>query len=293
MIVILRRRKLGNTSCMAIKEFSEHDVTIVRNDRVLTSSPNADILIRWGCSSIYPKSSGCVVLNKTESMHLTNDKSAFRRVCEENNVVIPRTYYTSDNLPSSIFPAILRPTHHSQGRRLYFLKDIGEFNRLRRMGKVPSRYYVSEFIDKDAEVRVYCMSGRVVAMANKEVNNKGAIAWNHATGNSLFRNMRWNNWHVLSAIEGLKAFNTSGLEFGGVDVMIKGNNVYVLEINAAPSLTSSYRQRCFSRGIDYLINEINGNHEKPYFDFPKSIKKWSDLVHPYLLENRIGEPPDN
>jgi len=30
-------------------------------------------------------------------------------------------------------------------------------------------------------------------------------------------------------------------------------DVYVLEINSAPSLTSPYRQQCFARAFDYII----------------------------------------
>jgi len=288
--ILLRRYRLGKTSCNAIANFSEHDVEVVRNDLMTRGNSAADILIRWGCSSDYPRNSGCVTVNQSEAMHITNNKLDFRLLLRKNNISIPETFAYNETIPTSIFPAVVRPTYHSQGRKLDLVNNMGELRNCKVVRKNPNRYYVSNFIKKDREVRVYCMSGRVVAMAEKKTNNPNAIAWNRATGNSIFYNMRWETWHMPSAIEGLKAFNLSGLDFGGVDVMIKGNDVYVLEINAAPSLTSSYRQTCFSRGFDYLVKYCKDNHKVPNFPFPERTKNYRDIIHPYLLENRAGEP---
>jgi hypothetical protein len=50
MFYILRRRGLGLGSTKAIKELSQHDITIVRNDKLLIYSLY-DTILRWGCTS--------------------------------------------------------------------------------------------------------------------------------------------------------------------------------------------------------------------------------------------------
>ena len=57
MHIILRRRKLGLEATNSIKENmveSYDNVLIVRNDRIRKSTPSAEILFRWGCTSYFP-----------------------------------------------------------------------------------------------------------------------------------------------------------------------------------------------------------------------------------------------
>ncbi len=51
MFYILRRKGLGLGSTKAIKELSQHDITIVRNDK-LPKFTKDDVILRWGCTSI-------------------------------------------------------------------------------------------------------------------------------------------------------------------------------------------------------------------------------------------------
>ena len=76
----------------------------------------------------------------------------------------------------------------------------------------------------------------------------------------------------------IEAFNLSSLDFGGVDVMVDADGeVYVLEINSAPSLTSPYRQECFAKAFDYII--LNNKERIPLIDGRGGYTKF---IHPAL-----------
>jgi glutathione synthase/RimK-type ligase-like ATP-grasp enzyme len=90
-------------------------------------------------------------------------------------------------------------------------------------------------------------------VAQKTPGNADDIAWNVAQG-GRFDNVRWDDWPLKAVRIAIEGFNLSDLDFGGVDVMVDGEGeAYILEINSAPSLTSEYRQTCFAKAFDYII----------------------------------------
>jgi glutathione synthase/RimK-type ligase-like ATP-grasp enzyme len=139
--------------------------------------------------------------------------------------------------------------------------------------------YVSRLIDKEAEYRVAVIQGRVAWVAKKTPGNPEDIAWNVARG-GRFDNVKWGNWPMLVVREALKAAKVSGADFCGVDVMTDiAGTPYVLEVNSAPSQTSEYRQRCFAKCFDYIVQ-----HGKEAFPDVKFTAKtsWKSTIHPAL-----------
>lgn len=276
-ITIIRRRKLGKTSCEAIKRFSKNTINIVRNDQVIPE--DSDLVIRWGCTSEIPAEH---TLNKARGITIVNNKISSRRLFVDNNISTPKLYNLEDNIT---YPVIIRPEHHSQGRNLYIANNMEELlNAIRRIGP---NYYISEFIDKDKEFGVFIFDNRVSAVIEKVPKYENAnkeLAWNVAQGTHSFENVRWENWPVNVCIEALKAFKLVDLDFGRVDVMVKDNVPYILEINSAHSLTSEYRQQTFAKCLDYYIEK--GKVTKD-IDFTK-VKTYKSIIHPALYENNIG-----
>jgi glutathione synthase/RimK-type ligase-like ATP-grasp enzyme len=143
-------------------------------------------------------------------------------------------------------------------------------------------YYISEYIPKVAEYRVFIVSGRVVWVAKKTPANPDAVAWNVAKG-GRFDNVRWDEWPLKAIRISREAFLMSGLDFGGVDVMIdKDNNVHVLEINSAPSQTSPYRQECTAKAFDYIVN--NG---KAFLPVVEQRGGYDKFIHPAICEGAL------
>ena len=284
MAVLLRRRKLGNTSCREIATFLGRlgsPVTVVRNDRPL---PNGhDLLIRWGCTSEVPIRN---VLNTTAAIHQVNDKLGFRRTLNEAELC-PPTYFNLQEFDADgevvgdrgMFPCVVRPDRHAQGRRLHVCHNMAELRAA--IARYP-RYYISKLINKVAEYRVFVVQGRAVCVAKKTPGNPQDVAWNVARG-GRFDNVDWNDWPLKAVKTSIEAFNLSQLDFGGVDVMVDGDgNCYVLEINSAPSLTSPYRQECMAKAFNHIIR--NGKERIPLVQERGGYRKF---IHPAVCDTAM------
>lgn len=274
MFYILRRRGLGLSSTKAIKELSQHDITVVRNDALPTFKDN-DVILRWGCTSIAPTPPLTITLNKSAAISIANNKSFFRNVLQENAPeIVPKTWF--NYLSASItYPCILRPSTHAQGKHLYYCKNYVDLTNA--ITKV-NHYYISKYIPKVAEYRVCFIQGLVAWVANKIPKDPQAIAWNVAQGGK-FENVSWKKWPIDVIETAYKAYKLSGLYLGGVDVMVdKDGRSYVLEINSAPSHTSPYRKQCTTKCIDYGITYKNFAHLPP----DENFKKYGKWLHPAL-----------
>ena len=274
MFYILRRRGLGLGSTKAIKELSQHDITIVRNDTLPTFKGD-DVILRWGCTSIVWAPPLTIILNKNAAISIANNKAFFRNVLQKHvPEIIPETWYSYGD-KNITYPCVVRPPTHAQGKHLYVCEN---YNDLSETVKCLPIYYISEYIPKVAEYRVCFIQGLVAWVANKIPKDPQAIAWNVAQG-SKFENMHWKAWPITVIEAAYKAYKLSGLYLGGVDVMVdKNGRSYVLEINSAPSHTSPYRKQCTTKCIDYGITNNNFKHLLPNENF----KKYGKWLHPAL-----------
>ena len=279
MAVILRRRKLGRTSCNEISRLSKTGIVAVRNDQFFPKGPH-DIVFRWGTTSNLPHEyRALTVVNEAKAIHWVADKATSRKLMADAGLS-PKTWlkfvdYWNDAGPNDV---IVRPAVHSQGKNVHF---CGHFEEVAKLHDLYGEggYYISEFIDKVAEYRVFVVSGRVACVAKKTPADEKAIAWNVAQG-GRFDNVRWGEWPIEACRVAIAAFNMSGLDFGGVDVMVDANgNAYVLEINSAPSLTSPYRQECMAKCFDYIVQMGKGQ-----LDYGDIIRTWQDIVHPAVSD---------
>ncbi len=265
MNFILRRRGLGATSCSAIKALSTTGIEAVRNDGAI---PEGDLVFRWGCTSNVKAKT---IINQAKAIHVVSDKRGFRMLLDPKGLC-PKTWVVLDEVS---FPCVVRPQVHHQGRHLYVCHNRPEL--LKAWRTVGGNGYISEFIDKTAEYRVFVVNGRVPCVASKAPNKDGGVAWNVSQGGK-FENVRWGDWPLMAIEVAIKAFKLSGLDFGGVDVMVdKAGKAYVLEINSACSLTSPYRQSCFTRCFDWIVQ--NG-HE--WMEPDPKMMGYGRFIHPCM-----------
>lgn len=277
--IILRRRKLGRTSCREIAACMQQAIEVIRNDKDI---PPAAHVFRWGTTSNVPKCEGQIIYNSAASIHWCADKRQGRLDMQAAGVPVPSTWDSFDsyqNDPIYVGPVVFRKAQHAQGRELYVhYGDDGLYERCSNVGE--GNYYLSELINKVAEYRVFVCQGRVVWVAQKKPGNPDQVAWNVAQGGE-FSNVRWGEWHMPSCRAAILAALLSKTDFCGVDVMVDAEGEpYVLEVNSAPSQTSPYRQACVAKAFDYMIEK--GKEVIPCEQF----KKWRDVAHPAIL-------PDN
>lgn len=278
MAIILRRRKLGRTSCKEISRLSSTGIITVRNDKPIPVGH--DLVFRWGTASNLPHN--VTVVNDAKAIHWVADKATSRKLMADEGLS-PKTWLDIQDFNEDIHnhnwngPLIVRPNVHAQGKNVHFCETYRTLDQVtEQYGE--GCYYISEFIDKVAEYRVFVVSGRVACVARKTPADEKAIAWNVAQG-GRFDNVRWSEWPLEAIRVAVAAFNMSGLDFGGVDVMVdREGKAYVLEINSAPSLTSPYRQECMAKCFDYIVE--NG---KEYIQ-AVGYDNWKECVHPAVSD---------
>ncbi len=283
MAILLRRRKLGRGSCHGIRRHSRHNMVVCRNDvRNRRGYPAGhDTIIRWGCTDHVPDHFN--IIQPARAIHQVNNKLTFRRqLLDEGENLAPRTWFNSGDAGVT-YPCIVRPDHHAQGRQLHLCNNVQE---LRRACGRYERYYISELIDKVSEYRMFVVQGRVAAVAQKTPGNPNDIAWNVARG-GRFDNVRFDNWPLQPVRKAVEAFNISGLDFGGVDMMTGRDGVsYVIEINSAPSLPlmstgePTYRQTAMARCFDYMLD--HGKDRIPLVDRRGGYRKF---IHPAVSDH--------
>jgi len=279
MATIVRRRKLGMSSAKGISSNSQANIGWCRNDLGI---PHDDIYIRWGCTSNLPNPDAKVI-NSAKAIHRVSDKLEFRRTLNEHDLC-PATWFHYTDVPFKALEkgVVIRPRIHSRGRRIWLVKDMLALkSKCLELGE----YYISEYVDKVEEYRVFVVQGRAVCVAKKTPDNPNALAWNVAKG-GRFDNVRWNDWNVKAVRIAIEGFNLSGLDFGGVDIMVdKEGECTILEINSAPSLTSPYRQQCMAKALDYIV--INGKNKLPLI---KERGGYTKFIHPAVCnEAKVGE----
>lgn len=272
---LIRRRKLGRTSVRKIAEYSSEGILGFRNDK-LASPRDSDYIFRWGCTSNVGEGT---VVNTAEAIHFVSDKIGFRRAIGELG---PVAWTVETDVR---YPCVVRPGIHHQGRFLYVANNLEELRSAIVKCKQYKRnhdrtWYASPLINKNAEYRVFIVQGRCVCVAKKHPGNPDQVAWNVAQG-GRFDNVRFDEWPLKAVKVSIQAFLKSGLDFGGVDIMTDAEgNCFVLEINAAPSLTSPYRQQCFAKAMDYIVR-----HGKSTIPLQAEKGGWKKFVHPAISED--------
>ena len=287
MATLLRRRKLGLTSCREISSMSNEGLNVIRNDSPWPDGE--DTCIRWGTISNVPD--GVRVINKAAAIKAVADKRGFRKILSDAGVC-QKTWTSINSLPNEHFPQdslintpfILRTKTHAQGRGMWVVRSLRELRiHCNRLGE--GNYYFSRFIDKVAEFRVLVMQGRVVWVAEKTPGNPQSVAWNVAKG-GRFDNVKWDNWNPAVVQNAIDSWALSGLHFGGVDVMLDAHgNAFCLEINSAPSQTSPYRQLCMSKAFDWVVT--GERYEVEEFE-RNNYNGWRSAVHPAVTTAKRG-----
>ena len=276
MAYILRRRRLGAGSCRGITAASQTGLIYANNYDPLPAGH--ELVIRWGCTSEVGVRD---VLNTSKAIHLVSNKTEFRKLLEVGKLCSPSWFSLEDFARDCeyvdgdvMFPCIVRPETHAQGRNLHVCNNIAELKVALNKCRNP---YINKLINKVVEYRIFVIQGRVGWVAQKTPGNPEDVAWNVARG-GRFDNVRFDDWPLRSIKVAIEAMALSGLDFGGVDVMEDANGKpYVLEINSAPSHTSEYRMSCTAKCFDHVIK-----FGKATIPLIKEKGKYLKFIHPAI-----------
>jgi len=205
-----------------------------------------DTIVRFGTYAGYVPAAD-KEYNKLEGIRNASNKLKARKVFMEESVSTPYTWSREEMMRADIeeidLPIIGRPKSHYGGKGFYVYDSLMKLRDELRYNRHDIHYFQS-YIKKDREFRVHVASGKAIIVAEKIVpeENKDGYVWNLGSRGACeeFNTLRWGEYRefiVESCIrEAAKAVNALGLDYGAVDVIVKGDSVFVLEVNTAPRL---------------------------------------------------------
>lgn len=287
MNYVLRRKGVGE-KIGSISEISETGLTVIRSDHQLPEAP--DFVFRWGTTSTVPRKNSTVFVNEASTIHKVYDKRLFRKEMSDAGLA-PKTWidfgefldwaeseademFQEPNYWNNKF--IVRPEHHIRSLDLNICDSLTE---VYRACQKYEKYYISEYIKKDKEWRVFVVQGRIAAVVEKIPVDAGEVSWG-CVDQGQFRYVSWTEWPLKVVQTAVDAFKLSGLDFGAVDVIscsataYAPERAYVLEINTAPELTPYYI-KTMTKCFDYIVKNGKGM-------LPITENTWRGMIHPAI-----------
>jgi hypothetical protein len=231
----------------------------LRNSRYRERS--GDKIINWGNSKAtqyrqiqnIPARIQCVV-NKVYFFRIINEHAFARDMWAHlNQYLVPYTFYKDDadyGLAQGWEAVYCRTklTGHS-GEGIVVARNSNEL--------VDAKLYTSA-IFKAREYRVHVFNGKVILLQQKRrrsgVESSNEIknhrnGWVYAVNN--ITPIPVDNYEKIC----IDFVNCFGLLFGAVDLLVKGDRIYVLEINTAPGLVGATTLNAYTQAVKEYIND--------------------------------------
>lgn len=210
-------------SALAIAEASGGRIQAVR-------SSQGDV--NWG------RRDADTVLN-TDISTATN-KREMRELFRMYKVPAPRLIGSNETIASQagtwrLFkPLVGRPDYHMKGRGFWLCRTQDDIDRARRgtRRKAAATHFMEYIADAEHEYRVHIFKGKSIRISEKEFTGQDG---NHKEYTTI--KPTENIKQVRKAAK--QAVMALGLDFGAVDILTRGDDCFVLEVNAAPGLGGS------------------------------------------------------
>ena len=202
---------------------------------------------------------GIIVINPSRAIEKSVDKYYTSAVLDEAGIKTPRTIITeSFSEAMNVYKElggdiVVKPLFGSLGMGITRVssEDIA-YRVFRALEMTKSVYYLQEFIQHGGEdIRVFIIGGEVVASMRR-------VSENWKTNISIGGKAQpYEPSEKIKEIA-LKAAQKLGLEYTGVDVMVSGNNVYIIELNSTPGwegLQSVTETDITKKLVEYVLSK--------------------------------------
>lgn len=275
-IAIVRRKELGNNCAFIIDGLKA--LGINANIIVPDKAPlGLEWAIRWGTTT--PIAKETKVINSATAIKETSDKGTFRIKAHAAGLT-PKTWGSMDELAKydgEVGDIIIRPRHHERSQGIFLCSTPAQADKA--LKTIQGAYYISEYVKKDREYRVFVANGRAFMVFEKQPKNKNDVSWGCVEEGQMAY-VNWSDWPAHVVENAIKAFNLSKLHFGAVDVIEKDGKAYFLEINTAPEVWPYYGAR-FADVIKWMIEKGRETIKV------KNFKDWKNTIHPAITDKAV------
>ena len=230
-------------------------VRFLKNGTIEEITTKLTILHLLDESKIYVHNSGLTIEKTVDKIRTTG-------ILEVNNIKSPETTIwfakNKENLNNNFCKGIkylVKPIFGSQGKNIFLVNNLNELKKINAIGKV---FYLQKFIESQekefTDVRVLVSNHNVISSMERYSN--------HFITN-VFQGAKYRQIILRKNIRDLciKISKIFKLGYGGIDLKITKNDIFVLEINSVPSWKAMQK-----------ISKINIS-EKLVEDFIRNIKK--------------------
>ena len=230
-------------------------VRFLKNGTIEEITTKLTILHLLDESKVYVHNSGLTIEKTVDKIRTTG-------ILEVNNIKSPETTIwfekNKKNLNKTFFKGtkyLVKPIFGSQGKNIFLVSNLSELRRIKAIGEV---FYLQKFIESQekefSDIRVLVSNHRIVSSMERYSN--------HFITN-VFQGAKYRQIILKKNIKDLciKISKIFKLGYGGIDLKITKNDVFILEINSVPSWKAMQK-----------ISKINIS-EKLVKDFIRNIKK--------------------
>lgn len=262
--VYLYPYKMGSRSCSALSEALESPQ--IRHNRSKFKGASYKTVINWGAGSIDNKeTSRGRVLNKPSVVTVVANKLRFFEHQSRSSTPARLVPWTTDIKVAEGWlrekaTVVVRKSLQGHSGHGIIIVEPGDTHPSGREVKLPSAPLYTQYVPKDSEFRIHIMGGKVIfrqkKIKNPEISEPKTWKVRSHDNGFVFQH---NDLEVPKDVEvqALLAFNNSGLDFCGVDVVYnnKRRKAYVLEINSAIGMEGETIQVYKDAFVRYIGNK--------------------------------------
>jgi ribosomal protein S6--L-glutamate ligase len=215
---------------------------------VFTSAPQWDAVLSRGRDLVglgivaAAAALGVVAINTPQSIELVRNKIAMQAVLLEHGLPMPRTWFAADptafkDLPGEHFPVVVKPYDGDGSSGLFLLAEPSDVDFVTPPKGARSVFLAQEYIETDGwDLKLYGIGAQVWAVRKRSpisLRRPGPAEWvQHDGGAELVE---------LDARLRDIAFTSGracGLELWGVDIAMRADGPYVIEVNDFPTYSA-------------------------------------------------------
>jgi len=245
-------------SCITAKALANELGARTINNKRFKKKPS--VFVRWG-NSYLESPEGAIEVNDLEAVKNSSNKLLMARILSAvPEAKFPKVWFFDDEIdhpsPRSNSEEDIEEFIDLLPSGLYFRN---KFNQARlRNFKVEGDMYAVEKIDKIREFRVHVFQDEIVGVYEKIPYEGNPDYWKDDV--CRFKRIDTASKEALKGTKGIRpaakaAVKALGLVFGGADVMIDiDGNVFVNEVNTAPSLNTENVKRFSEKIKEYVEN---------------------------------------
>lgn len=207
----------------------------------------ADVVLRWGSTESFDRLRSRLELNTLDAVKKASDKLLMMKTLVGANIKTPQILFDPLNAETETLDSF----RDENGG--FFVRDRLDVVRYDDSLKAGDKYVSKPVHEKRREYRVHVFNGEVIAIYEKIPQQDDVKLFKAHNCHFELKDLTNCRLTLEDQQECIKAVNSLGLLFGGVDLMRnKQQEIFISEVNSAPALNGTNIDRYVDKIKDYI-----------------------------------------